>query len=454
MPTPADPHNDLPDGPPSRDLTEAEDGSPRTAPEKVARAPAPAVADPARFQPFRRLPGVPAPLGLGRFVWRPISGLPGWLQARSFYPSWLPERWRHWPLVYSAVVAVQVLAFLATDWLLAIDPDFPFRSLLFILAIVVIAVNFGVGPSLTAALMGTLLLYLSVPGPRWMWRLADVEDAISLVVVGIVAVTVSIVASRAEQGRRQAVTASRQRDQFLSIASHELLTPLTTIKLMVHLAHRRVQRAADSVRAHGLDTATAADLEAVADMMTQMDEVVGRQTRMVDELLDVSRIEAGKLALAFAPCDLCVVVRDAVEEQRIQQPDRTILTDAPATPMPVLADRDRISQVVTNYLTNALKYSSSDQPVQVLLRSEDTSARVSVLDRGPGLSPEQQAHIWELYHRVPGIEVQSGAGIGLGLGLYLCRIIILAHSGEVGVDSVPSQGSTFWFTLPLTTLSG
>ena len=184
-------------------------------------------------------------------------------------------------------------------------------------------------------------------------------------------------------------------------------------------------------------------------MMTGVDDAVRRQNRMVDELLDVSRIQAGKLAFVFSSSDLRAIVVDAVEEQRIQQPERVILVDAPTTPLPVLADTDRISEVVTNYLTNALKYSSIDQPVRVMLRSEGTHARVLVQDRGPGLSPEQQAHLWELYHRVPGIEVRSGTGIGLGLGLYLCRNIILAHGGNVGVDSIPTQGSTFWFTLPL-----
>jgi Histidine kinase-, DNA gyrase B-, and HSP90-like ATPase len=109
----------------------------------------------------------------------------------------------------------------------------------------------------------------------------------------------------------------------------------------------------------------------------------------------------------------------------------------------------QIAQVVTNYLTNAVKYSASDKPVQVILRSEGKNARVSVQDHGPGLPPGQQAHVWEQYHRVPAIEIQSGTGVGLGLGLYLCRNIVLAHGGDVGVNGIPSQGSTFWFTLPL-----
>jgi signal transduction histidine kinase len=104
---------------------------------------------------------------------------------------------------------------------------------------------------------------------------------------------------------------------------------------------------------------------------------------------------------------------------------------------------------VTNYLTNALKYSPAKQPVVVGLDVASNEARVWVRDQGPGLPPEEQVRIWERFHRVKGIKVQSGTGVGLGLGLYICRIIIERHQGQVGVESAPGQGSTFWFTLPL-----
>ena len=109
----------------------------------------------------------------------------------------------------------------------------------------------------------------------------------------------------------------------------------------------------------------------------------------------------------------------------------------------------RIGQVVANYLTNALKYSSVDKPVTVSLEMEGPVARVSVQDEGPGLPPVEQERIWERFHRVRGVEVQTGSGIGLGLGLYISKTIITWHGGRVGVDSTPGQGSTFWFTLPL-----
>jgi signal transduction histidine kinase len=117
--------------------------------------------------------------------------------------------------------------------------------------------------------------------------------------------------------------------------------------------------------------------------------------------------------------------------------------------VPVVADAQRIGQVVTNYLTNALKYSPADHPVTVGLEVDDQQAQLWVRDQGPGLPPEELDHIWDRFYRVQGIEVQSGTGVQLGLGLHVCRIIIELHRGQVGVQSTIGAGSTFWFSLPL-----
>ena len=119
-------------------------------------------------------------------------------------------------------------------------------------------------------------------------------------------------------------------------------------------------------------------------------------------------------------------------------------------------DADRISQVLRNYLTNALKYSSEEKPVRVSVSKDQENARVSVQDEGTGLFPDEQAKIWERFYRVEGSEVLSKAGsanAGLGLGLYICKAIVEQHHGSVGVESTPGVGSTFWFTLPLASSS-
>ena len=109
----------------------------------------------------------------------------------------------------------------------------------------------------------------------------------------------------------------------------------------------------------------------------------------------------------------------------------------------------RIPWVIGNYLTNAVRYSPSDQLITVGLTVAKQQVRVWVQDRGPGLSVEAQKHIWQRFYQEPGIAVQSGSGVGLGIGLYVCHTIITRHDGQVGVESTPGQGATFWFTLPL-----
>jgi signal transduction histidine kinase len=169
-------------------------------------------------------------------------------------------------------------------------------------------------------------------------------------------------------------------------------------------------------------------------------------------LLDASRIQVGKLELHLEPADLVAIVCEVVEEQRQLNPQRILRFECPRElHAPVLADPDRIGEVVTNYLTNALKYSPPGSPVEVGVHVETQQARVWVHDHGPGLAPEEQKRIWERFYRTQGIEVQSGTGVGLGLGLYVARIIIELHHGEVGVQCAPGEGSIFWFTLPLTT---
>ena len=239
-----------------------------------------------------------------------------------------------------------------------------------------------------------------------------------------------------------------QMDTFLAIASHELKTPLTYIKLNLQFTQRSLGKLARN------DSGMPEELRKKATLLLQeyahTNHQIAQLEQLVNDVLDVSRIRAGRLDLHPESTDLGTIVREAVGEQRQTAPTRTLLLELPAAqPVPVYADAGRLGQVVTNYLTNALKYSPAEQPVVVGLDVAGHQARVWVRDQGPGLLPEEQAGIWERFHRVKGIKVQSGTGVGLGLGLYICRIIIERHQGQVGVESTPGQGSTFWFTLPL-----
>ena len=174
------------------------------------------------------------------------------------------------------------------------------------------------------------------------------------------------------------------------------------------------------------------------------------QTRLINDLLDLSRITSNTLKLSSQRWDLGSIVRDTVEDVQITAPNRSLeLTLPENSGVFVLADRDRISQVLTNYLTNALRYSPPDQEVAIGMTVEGKVARVWVRDRGPGLEAQAQQEIWQRFHQVKGIPVQCGSGKGLGLGLYICKILIAEHQGQVGVESTLGEGSTFWFTLPI-----
>ena len=237
--------------------------------------------------------------------------------------------------------------------------------------------------------------------------------------------------------------ANKRMDEFLGIACHELKTPLAAIKGNIQLAERRFAR---------LVRQQEKPIDALLpELLANANRQTDRLDRLVSDLLDVSRIQAGKLEMREMPCNLVDIVRDTVQEQRLISRSRKLLLDMPSIEtVPIYADAVRIGQVVTNFLTNALKYSLEDCSVEVTLSVDGNTARVAVRDQGPGFPPEEKEHIWERFHRVKGVEVQSGSGVGLGLGLYISRTIIERHGGHVDVESIPGQGSTFWFTLPLT----
>jgi signal transduction histidine kinase len=261
------------------------------------------------------------------------------------------------------------------------------------------------------------------------------------------------VQARAETELRVLQETNRQMDEFISIAGHEFRTPLTTLKASLQFALRRLRQfqpgngSNGATRDNGSDGA--AELFPLIDRAAQSTQ---RLERLANDLLDVSRIKTGKLVMRPVPLDLALLLSDCVEEQQQQYPRRTISVTVPLqTGSAVIADPDRIRQVISNYLTNAIKFSGEDQPISTCLHCEGEILRVCVRDEGPGLPSTEQDRIWERYHRAPEVEHSSGSSVGLGLGLYISKIIIVQHGGEVGVISEVGRGATFWFTLPSAT---
>ncbi|MDP8907527.1 MAG: PAS domain S-box protein, partial [Chloroflexota bacterium] len=220
------------------------------------------------------------------------------------------------------------------------------------------------------------------------------------------------------------------RDQFLSVASHELRTPLTALKGQIQLAARRFQRGT---------------AEGVPELIRQADQQVERLTGLVRDLLDVSRIAAGGFVIERDPVALGALVQRVVDLERAAAPNHAIHLEMPVEAPAVLADRERIEQVLVNLIENARKYSPHTKPIRVRVGVTDDRVTISVEDRGVGIPPEDQPRIFERFHRASNVDRNVA---GLGLGLYIAHQIVQAHGGELTVESTAGVGSTFTVALP------
>jgi signal transduction histidine kinase len=235
-----------------------------------------------------------------------------------------------------------------------------------------------------------------------------------------------------EQVRREQL-AQRIKDDFLSIVSHELRTPLTSIQGYAQLLEARMR-----------DSSGDKELSQMRVIRSQ----VMRMRRLVDDLLDVSRIDRrGGVSIEPEPVDLAEEISEAAARTEREHPQRAVTVEAPET-LPIGADRDRIGQVLTNLLENAIKYSPEGGPVTVRARATGDGVEVSVLDTGLGISAEQAEVVFERF-----FQADDDAGRrfgGLGLGLYITRAIVHSHGGEIsaGPNREAGHGTEIRFTLP------
>lgn len=235
-----------------------------------------------------------------------------------------------------------------------------------------------------------------------------------------------------EERTRELVEANAAKDVFLSLASHELKTPLTSLKGMVQLLRRRNER-----------TGGAEQTE-----LAHMERSIRRMEILVDDLLNTSLLDTGMFALHLRRYDLVKLCHHILEEHIIGT-DLTVTLTAPSEPMEVEMDVDRLSQVLLNLLSNARKYSPPGAPISLTLERAGDSCVITVRDQGMGIAADQLPHIFERFYRVPDIERQTGSSVGLGLGLYIAHKIVERHGGHIEVQSCPGSGSTFSVILPL-----
>lgn len=224
--------------------------------------------------------------------------------------------------------------------------------------------------------------------------------------------------------------AERQQEALLGMVSHELKNPLTSASLYTQWLHRMLEQTG---------------LVQALPFVRKLGEQHHHLEHLIDDLLDATAIEAGTLRLRPAPFVVSGLVQEVVELLMQTYPaHRLLIEEMEATT--VYADRERTGQVLTNLLTNAIKYGSETEPIAVRLQVAEAEVTVQVQDCGAGIPGEQQAHIFERFYRVTGDSQKEAAG--LGLGLYLTAQIVKQQGGRIRVESTEGRGSTFSFTLP------
>ena len=277
-------------------------------------------------------------------------------------------------------------------------------------------------PEMSQVLLGLLVLYEDLSYASR--QRTEAETALLLVAEE---------RARLLEDRRQAIAA---RDQFLAVAAHELRTPLATLALLVDNLIMPL---------HSHSTTEPGDVVVQKRQLAMLKRQVDRLTALVAEMLDVSRITGGGLQLNLGSVDLRDIVREVLDrfDLEIQRRHVTLKVNAP-DPAPGIWDAARIDQVITNLISNALKY-GAERPVEVSVRVEASQAVVVVRDHGIGIPEDEQSKIFGPFARV----FAATHHAGLGLGLWIAQQIVQASGGRIKVDSRPEQGSTFTVELPL-----
>lgn len=225
--------------------------------------------------------------------------------------------------------------------------------------------------------------------------------------------------------------AERTKDEFITMASHELKTPLTSIKGYMQMVERSFDR----------------DLkEEAKKYLDRTRQQLEKLNILIDDLLDTSKIASGKLDFRNGVYDADPIIDNAVDIIRQTYPSHAIIKTGLANAK-IYGDQLRIEQVILNYLTNAIKYSPNSSEILFdVSRLSDDEVLINITDSGIGIPKDKQADLFSKFYRV---EESSNRFQGLGMGLYICAEIIKRHHGRYGVDSEPGRGSSFYFTLPV-----
>jgi signal transduction histidine kinase len=371
-----------------------------------------------------------------------VAEMPGWRRPLVGY------------LVTFPIVGLGLLVLLLEQLAL---PNSYFPGTPLLIATLLVALFWGVGPALLSVALGTICLDYFYISPYMRFNILSTQGVLQLLPYIIAGLVVAIIIAQREGARYRALyaeqvanehadelartnaeleQANQLKDQFFSMASHELKTPITSIRGQAQLALRRVakERTADS------------EMATVRTALESINEQTRRLNALVEDLLDLSSIRAGKIPLRMGKCDLAQLCRAVVEEQRLLS-SRAIDLAVPSEPVITEADGERLSQVITNLVSNALKYSPEASTVLVRLSKKDRKAQIEVQDDGPGIAKEELQNIFEPFYRAA--HARKSSQNGMGLGLAICKDIVERHGGSIWCESSPGKGSTFFVELPL-----
>ena len=222
-----------------------------------------------------------------------------------------------------------------------------------------------------------------------------------------------------------------RKNDFIAMASHELKTPLTSVKAYIQILAKRLASSGDSF---------------VNSTLLKAGNQVNKMTDLIHAFLDLSRLESGKLQLKTTEFDINKLIEESISEANLLSPGRVINFKFKGE-LSVHADQEKIGQVISNYLSNALKYSDKETTITIISAKEKDNVKVSVTDKGIGIRPKDQQKLFQRFYRVEGDKMKNISGFGIGL--YISREIIQRHKGTIGVESEEGHGATFYFTLPI-----
>jgi signal transduction histidine kinase len=233
----------------------------------------------------------------------------------------------------------------------------------------------------------------------------------------------------------------RMKSQFLSIASHELKTPITAMSGFLQVAIRRVRRLTDGAAAGAMSEG----LRGITEQLEVVYRQTGKLARLVDELLDVSRIQTGRIEFRYGEVDLGELANEVAVRMQLTTTTHQISVRRDSQNV-VTADRDHLEQVLNNLVTNAIKYSPSGGSITIDVRPDDGGVRLSVSDEGIGIPEKELDAIFGLFYRSPDRAARDAAG--MGLGLYISREIVVRHGGRIWAESGREKGSTLNVVIP------